>query len=93
MDTLTLTATPIPRTLHMALAGIREISIISTAPADRLAIRTIVARESDDLIRDGIQRELKRGGQVFFVHNRVETIGKWARRLSASVTARWKPRS
>ena len=82
MDTLTLTATPIPRTLHMALAGIREISIISTAPADRLAIRTIVARESDDLIRDGIQRELKRGGQVFFVHNRVETIGKWARRLS-----------
>jgi transcription-repair coupling factor (superfamily II helicase) len=82
VDTLTLTATPIPRTLHMALAGIREISIISTAPADRLAIRTIVARESDDLIRDGIQRELKRGGQVFFVHNRVETIGKWARRLS-----------
>lgn len=81
VDTLTLTATPIPRTLHMALSGIREISIISTAPADRLAIRTIVARESDDLIRDGIQRELKRGGQVFFVHNRVETIGKWARRL------------
>ncbi len=65
----------------MALSGIREISIISTAPADRLAIRTIVARESDDLIRDGIERELKRGGQVFFVHNRVETIGKWARRL------------
>ncbi len=81
VDTLTLTATPIPRTLHMALSGIREISIISTAPADRLAIRTIVARESDDLIRDGIERELKRGGQVFFVHNRVETIGKWARRL------------
>lgn len=81
VDTLTLTATPIPRTLHMALSGIREISIISTAPADRLAIRTVVARESDDLIRDGIERELKRGGQVFFVHNRVETIGKWARRL------------
>ena len=65
VDTLTLTATPIPRTLHMALSGIREISIISTAPADRLAIRTIVARESDDLIRDGIERELRRGGQVF----------------------------
>lgn len=81
VDTLTLTATPIPRTLHMALSGIREISIISTAPADRLAIRTIVARESDDLIRDGIERELRRGGQVFFVHNRVETIGKWARKL------------
>jgi len=81
VDTLTLTATPIPRTLHMALSGVREISIISTAPADRLAIRTIVARDTDALIRDGIERELRRGGQVFFVHNRVETIGKWARRL------------
>ena len=81
LDTLTLTATPIPRTLHMAMSGLREISIISTAPADRLAIRTIVARDNDDLIRDGIKKELARGGQVFFVHNRVETIGKWARRL------------
>jgi transcription-repair coupling factor (superfamily II helicase) len=81
IDTLTLTATPIPRTLHMAMSGMREISIISTAPADRLAIRTIVARESDDLIREGVKKELARGGQVFFVHNRVETIGKWARHL------------
>ncbi|HRI19217.1 MAG TPA: transcription-repair coupling factor, partial [Burkholderiaceae bacterium] len=81
VDTLTLTATPIPRTLHMAMSGLREISIITTAPADRLAIRTIVARDNDDLIREGIKRELSRGGQVFFVHNRVETIGKWARRL------------
>lgn len=81
VDTLTLTATPIPRTLHMAMSGLREISIITTAPADRLAIRTIVARETDELIREGIQRELNRGGQIFFVHNRVETISKWARRL------------
>ncbi len=81
VDTLTLTATPIPRTLHMAMSGLREISIITTAPADRLAIRTIVARDNDDLIREGIKRELNRGGQVFFVHNRVESIGKWARRL------------
>lgn len=81
VDTLTLTATPIPRTLHMALSGIREISIISTAPADRLAIRTIVARQTDELIRDGIEKEIRRGGQVFFVHNRVETISKWARHL------------
>ena len=81
IDTLTLTATPIPRTLHMAMSGLREISIITTAPADRLAIRTIVARDTDDLLREGIKRELLRGGQVFFVHNRVETIGKWARRL------------
>lgn len=81
VDTLTLTATPIPRTLHMAMSGLREVSIITTAPADRLAIRTIVARDNDDLIREGVQRELQRGGQVFFVHNRVETIDKWARRL------------
>ncbi len=81
VDSLTLTATPIPRTLHMALAGMRDLSIITTAPADRLAIRTIVARETDDLLREGVRRELSRGGQVFFVHNRVETIDKWARRL------------
>ena len=81
VDTLTLTATPIPRTLHMAFSGLREISIISTPPEDRLAIRTLVARESGELIREGIQNELRRGGQVYFVHNRIETIGKWARRL------------
>ncbi|MFO0574977.1 MAG: transcription-repair coupling factor [Polyangia bacterium] len=81
VDTLTLTATPIPRTLHMAMSGLRDLSIITTAPADRKAIRTLVARASDDLIKEGIKRELARGGQVFFVHNRVETIGKWALRL------------
>ncbi len=81
VDTLTLTATPIPRTLHMALSGMRDLSIITTAPADRLAIRTIVARDNDDLIREAVTRELARGGQVFFVHNRVESIGERARKL------------
>jgi transcription-repair coupling factor (superfamily II helicase) len=81
VDTLTLTATPIPRTLHMALSGMRDLSIITTAPADRLAIRTIVARDNDDLIREAVSRELSRGGQVFFVHNRVESIGERARKL------------
>lgn len=75
VDVLTLTATPIPRTLHMSLAGIRDLSIINTPPEDRLAIKTIVARFDDNLIRDAIRRELARGGQVFFVHNRVQSIG------------------
>ena len=74
VDVLTLTATPIPRTLHMALSGIRNISIINTPPLDRLSIRTVVDRFDDDVIREAITRELKRDGQVFFVHNRVQTI-------------------
>ncbi|HLA51367.1 MAG TPA: TRCF domain-containing protein, partial [Thermodesulfobacteriota bacterium] len=75
---LTLSATPIPRTLHMSLAGIRDLSIINTPPEDRLAIKTVVARFDDDLIRDAVRRELARGGQVFFVHNRVESIAQMA---------------
>ena len=78
VDVLTLTATPIPRTLHMALMGLREISIITTPPADRLAIRTMVCRYNDALVVEGVKRELARGGQVFFVHNRVEDIHEWA---------------
>lgn len=78
VDVLTLTATPIPRTLHLSLAGLRELSIIDTPPVDRLAIRTYVTRFDDDLIRDAIMRELKRGGQVYFVHNRVESINAMA---------------
>src|SRR5439155_9244953 len=81
VDVLTMSATPIPRTLHMALMGLREISIITTPPADRLAIRTMVARSNDALIVEGVKRELARGGQVFFVHNRVEDIGEVARKL------------
>jgi transcription-repair coupling factor (superfamily II helicase) len=78
VDVLTLTATPIPRTLHLSLAGLRELSIIDTPPVDRQAIRTYVTRFDDDLIRDAILRELRRGGQVYFVHNRVQSIDAMA---------------
>ena len=81
VDVLTMSATPIPRTLNMALMGLREISIITTPPADRLAIRTLVGRYSDALVVEGVRRELGRGGQVFFVHNRVEDIHEWAKKL------------
>ena len=74
VDILTLTATPIPRTLAMSLEGIRDYSVIATAPEKRLAIKTFVRPESDDLIRQAVMRELKRGGQVYFLHNEVETI-------------------
>jgi len=81
VDIMTLTATPIPRTLHMSMMGIRDLSIIDTPPVDRQAIRTVVARDSDELVREAIIRELQRDGQVFFVHNRVQTIGLVAERL------------
>jgi transcription-repair coupling factor (superfamily II helicase) len=74
VDVLTLSATPIPRTLNLALAGIRDLSVIETPPEDRLPIQTRVAEASAGLVRDAILRELDRGGQVFYVHNRVETI-------------------
>ncbi len=81
VDVLTLTATPIPRTLQMSLLSIRDLSVIETPPIDRLAIRTYVTRYDEGIIREAILRELARGGQVFFVHNRVETIQIRARRL------------
>ena len=84
IDVLTLTATPIPRTLQMAMASVRDLSIIDTPPAGRLSIRTQVVRSSDKLIREAVLRELGRGGQVYFVHNRVETMertGDWLRQL------------
>ncbi len=74
VDVLTLTATPIPRTLGMALEGLRDFSVIATAPQKRLAIKTFVRREEDGVIREAMLRELKRGGQVYFLHNEVETI-------------------
>jgi transcription-repair coupling factor (superfamily II helicase) len=74
VDVLTLSATPIPRTLNLALAGVRDMSVIETPPEDRLPIQTRVAEASAGLVRDAILRELDRGGQVFYVHNRVETI-------------------
>ena len=74
VDVLTLTATPIPRTLAMSLEGLRDFSIIATAPQKRLAIKTFVRREGDSIIREAVLRELKRGGQVYFLYNEVETI-------------------
>jgi transcription-repair coupling factor (superfamily II helicase) len=81
VDVVSLTATPIPRTLHMSLVGIRDLSIIETPPLDRLAIQTYVTRYDERVIRDAILRELERGGQVFFLHNRVETIDRVAAKL------------
>jgi transcription-repair coupling factor (superfamily II helicase) len=81
VDVLTLTATPIPRTLQMAMGGLREISIIATPPADRLAIRTFVCRFDPALLGEAIRRELARGGQLFFVHNRVEDIAAEAAKV------------
>jgi transcription-repair coupling factor (superfamily II helicase) len=86
VDVLTLTATPIPRTLHMALSGIRDLSIIESPPVDRQAIRTFITRYDESVIREATLRELARGGQVFFVHNRVETIDGVARRLRETIT-------
>ncbi len=81
VDVLTLAATPIPRTLQMAMIGIRDLSVIQTPPIDRQAVRTFVAHFDDGLIREAVLRELNRGGQVFFVHNRVENIHFIARHL------------
>jgi transcription-repair coupling factor (superfamily II helicase) len=85
VDVLTLTATPIPRTLQMAFTGLRDLSVINTPPADRMAIRTQVCRFSESLIREAILREVRRGGQVFFVHNRVQTIASVAKMLGRIV--------
>jgi transcription-repair coupling factor (superfamily II helicase) len=81
VDVLTLTATPIPRTLHMALSGLRDMSVINTPPADRVPIRTNLIHFEHELIEEAVLRELNRGGQVFFVHNRVHNIDPVARRL------------
>ncbi len=85
IDVLTLTATPIPRTLHMSMGGVRDLSIINTPPADRRAIRTFVSRFSPPEIREAILREKARGGQVYFVHNRVQSIGAMERFLKELV--------
>ena len=82
VDVLTLTATPIPRTLGMALEGLRDLSVIATAPQRRLAIKTFVRNEGAGIIREAVMRELKRGGQVYFLHNEVETIQNRRDRLA-----------
>ena len=83
VDVLTLTATPIPRTLGMALEGLRDLSVIATAPQRRLAIKTFVRSESNGVIREAVLRELKRGGQVYFLHNEVDTIQNRREKLEA----------
>lgn len=85
VDCLTMTATPIPRTLHMSLAGIRDISTIATPPQKRLPVQTYVVEETETLIRDACIRELSRGGQVFILYNRVETISSFAGRIAEIV--------
>ncbi|MFC1966860.1 transcription-repair coupling factor, partial [Chloroflexota bacterium] len=85
VDVLTLSATPIPRTLHMSLVGVRDMSVMETPPEERLPIKTHVAEYNDRLVREAIIRELERNGQVFFVHNRVQSIAFVAGRLKALV--------
>jgi transcription-repair coupling factor (superfamily II helicase) len=81
VDVLTMSATPIPRTLHMSLVGLRDMSVIETPPKDRMAIQTVVASWDEKLIQSAIEQELERGGQVYFVHNRVESIWEIAAKL------------
>ncbi len=91
VDTLAMSATPIPRTLNMSLLGIRDLSLITTAPVDRLPIRTFVSKWNEDLVRKGIQQEIARGGQVFFIHNRIQSIQQVAddlRRILPNVRLR-----
>lgn len=85
VDMLTLTATPIPRTLNMSLSGIRDLSIIATPPARRLAVKTFVSEWNDTLIQEACQREIMRGGQLYFLHNNIDTIEKTARKIEALV--------
>ncbi|MDA0679382.1 MAG: transcription-repair coupling factor [Proteobacteria bacterium] len=85
IDVLTLTATPIPRTLNMSLGGLREMSLITTPPAERLSVRTFVSEWNDVVIREACLREIKRGGQVYFIHNRVQDIAQIAERLKALI--------
>jgi transcription-repair coupling factor (superfamily II helicase) len=83
VDVLTMSATPIPRTLHMSIVGLRDMSVIETPPKDRIAIQTVVANWDERLIRSAIEQELERGGQVYFVHNRVDTIWEIAAKLQS----------
>jgi len=85
VDVLTMSATPIPRTLHMSLVGLRDMSVIETPPKDRMAIQTVVASWDEKLIQSAVEQELERGGQVYFVHNRVDTIWEIAAKIQALV--------
>ena len=81
VDVLTLTATPIPRTLNMAMGGLRDLSLITTPPAERLAVKTFVLEWNETVVREAAMREIRRGGQIYFVHNTIETIEKTAQAL------------
>jgi transcription-repair coupling factor (superfamily II helicase) len=87
IDVLAMSATPIPRTLHMSLVGLRDMSIIDTPPKDRMAIQTVVAKFDEKLVRSAVEVELERSGQIYFVHNRVETIYEIAAKISELVPA------
>ena len=85
IDVLAMSATPIPRTLHMSLVGLRDMSVIETPPKDRMAIQTVVAKYDEKIVRSAVEVELERGGQVYFVHNRVESIYEIASRIQELV--------
>src|SRR5699024_5487472 len=85
VDVLTLTATPIPRTLHMSMLGVRDLSVIETPPENRFPIQTYVLGYNPRFMREAIEREMARGGQVFFLYNRVENIGRIAREIGSLV--------
>ncbi|MFP5205481.1 MAG: transcription-repair coupling factor [Acidobacteriota bacterium] len=87
IDVLAMSATPIPRTLHMSLVGLRDMSVIETPPKDRMAIQTVVAKFDEKLIRSAVELELERGGQIYFVHNRVESIYEIAAKIQELVPA------
>ena len=87
VDVLTMSATPIPRTLHMSLVGLRDMSVIETPPKDRMAIQTVVASWDEKLIQSAMEQELERGGQVYFVHNRIDTIWEIAAKIQAMAPA------
>ncbi len=87
IDVLSMSATPIPRTLHMSLIGLRDMSVIETPPKDRMAIQTVVAKFDEKLVRSAIELEMERGGQVYFVHNRVESIYELAAKIHELVPA------
>ncbi len=87
IDVLAMSATPIPRTLHMSLVGLRDMSVIETPPKDRMAIQTVVAKFDEKLVRSAVEVELERGGQIYFVHNRVESIYEIASRIQELVPA------
>ena len=85
VDVLTLTATPIPRTLHMSLVGIRDMSVLEEAPMDRVPIQTYVMEYNEEMVREAIERERARGGQVYYVYNRVKDIEDITGRIAALV--------